>query len=132
MPVLLYEITIAIVVFIVLLFTIFYIVVEGSSWQKHRILGIFARFIQASFRRSFFVFLSLMIVMPVACAGVLMAYWMNAVETNTVPNNTTPIVTTLLVILLLLAIMLPVTWGRFRTWRQAVRSAAEVRIRTVE
>ncbi len=132
MPFLLFESALAILLFIIGLFVTFYVVVEGSSWQKHRIVGVFARIIQKSARRAFFIFLILMILTIPACLGVLAAFWINAVETHTIPNTTAPIVMVILTILFLLSFMLPVTWGRFRTWRIAVRSAAEVRVKRVE
>ncbi|NWF95825.1 MAG: hypothetical protein HXY34_06750 [Candidatus Thorarchaeota archaeon] len=113
-------------------FLAFYITSEGSKWQKHRFLGVFARFIQASPKRRFLVFLMLLLLMVPAMLGVLAGFWYDVVMANEVPSNTTPVVNTLLLIFLFAAVMLPVMWSHFRMWRQAVRSAAEVRIKAAQ
>jgi len=114
----------------VLLFVIFFIVDEGSHWQKHRVLGVFARFIQASHARGFFVFFALTILSIPFTFLPLVGYWIDAIAANAIPTNQSAIVNTLLVMMVLLSLMIPVTWSHFRQWRQAVRSMAEVRVRT--
>ncbi len=55
------EITIIPFFLMFIVFLIFWIVHEGSRWQKHRYLGVFARIIQTSPRRAFMIFFLLMI-----------------------------------------------------------------------
>jgi hypothetical protein len=115
---------------IIVLFLIFTIVQEGSRWQKHRFLGRFARYIQASAGRAFFTFLLMTFMMIPATLGILQGHWWDLLAAGETAANTVPIVNTLLIMFLTLAAMIPVMWGSFRTWRQAVRSAAEVKVRT--
>ncbi len=117
---------------LLVLFLCFFVTAEGSKWQKHPQLGVFARFIQVSPLRGFLVFFVLTILMVPSVLLIILGYWTDAVITGTVPNTTTPIVNVLLLLLLILSGMIPVLWSHFRTWRQAVRSAAEVRVRTIE
>jgi hypothetical protein len=116
----------------IILFVIFFIVAEGTRWQKHGILGPFARFIQASAARGFFVFLLLTLLMVPLTLLILHGYWFDLFVLGLEASGTTQVVNTLLIIILLLAMSIPVMWSHFRTWRQAVRSAAEVRVRTSE
>ncbi|MHA1484329.1 MAG: hypothetical protein ACTSPR_03305 [Candidatus Thorarchaeota archaeon] len=115
---------------IVLLFLIFWIVQEGSSWQKHPQLGVFARFIQASAGRAFFTFLMLTILLVPTTLLLLQGVWWDLLATGDGIANTVPVVNTLLLMFLVLAGMIPVMWSSFRTWRHAVRAAAEVKVRT--
>ncbi|NHJ14875.1 MAG: hypothetical protein EAX95_14435 [Candidatus Thorarchaeota archaeon] len=117
---------------IIYLFVIFWVVQEGTRWQKHPDLGVFARFIQKSNRRSFFVFLFLTFIMIPSVLFVMQGYWLDRQILGIPIPNTTPVVNALLVIFLLLAMMLPIMWGSFRRWRQAVRAEAEVRVRTTQ
>lgn len=117
---------------IIFLFFIFWIVQEGSRWQKHRYLGGFARFIQASAGRAFVVFLLLTIMIIPADLLVLLGAWWDLLDLGTPIANTVPVVDALLIMFLLLAAMIPVLWGSFRTWRQGVRSAADVRVRSTQ
>ncbi len=118
-------------ILLVVLFVIFFIVSEGSRWQKHKVLGPFARIIQRSPFIGFLIFLILTIMAIPVTLLVLVGYWIDAVAANAIPANQTPVVDTLLVIMLLLSGMIPVMWSHFRQWRQAVRSMAEVRVRSV-
>ncbi|MBD3404550.1 MAG: hypothetical protein GF411_00265 [Candidatus Lokiarchaeota archaeon] len=115
---------------IVVLFVIFWIVQEGTRWQKHPYLGAFARFIQKSPSRGFFTFLTLTILMVPSVLGILEGIWIDGLITGRQPANTAVVVNTLLIMFLLLAAMIPAVWTNFRTWRHSVRSAAEVRVRT--
>ena len=115
----------------ILLFVIFFIVAEGTRWQRHKTLGGFARFIQASPARGFFVFFILTVMMIPLTLLVLHGSWLDMYPDN-IPANTTPIVSALLMTMLLLALSIPVMWSHFRTWRQAVRSAAEVKVRSTQ
>ncbi|RLI48680.1 MAG: hypothetical protein DRO73_08580 [Candidatus Thorarchaeota archaeon] len=126
-----FELTLIPFFIVLVLFLIFFIVAEGSHWQKHRVLGPFARFIQASPFRSFVTFFILTIASIPVSLLVLTGFWIDAINIGKVPSNQTPIVNTLLVMMLLLAAMIPVMWSHFRAWRQAVRAMAEVRVRSV-
>lgn len=128
-PEMFFEIAFIPVIIVVFLFFVFWIVAEGSRWQKHRFLGVFARFIQTSPLRAFLVFLLILVVTIPACLLVVTGYWYDGWLAHRTFSSTVPIVDTLLVVMLLSAAMLPVVWSHFRKWRQAVRSAAEMRVR---
>ena len=117
---------------ILILFIVFWIVQEGSHWQKHKFLGPFARFIQASAFRGFVIFLVITILMIPTVLMMLVGLSWDIMEANPsgALSDTVPIVNMLLIIFLSLAAMIPVLWGSFRTWRHSVRSSAEVRVRT--
>lgn len=115
---------------ILLLFLIFWIVQEGSRWQKHPQLGVFARFIQVSPGRTFFVFFILTFLLVPATLLLLEGMWLDLLATGGTLTNTVPLVNTLLLMFLILAGMIPVAVGSFRTWRHSVRSIAETRVRT--
>jgi len=115
---------------IVLLFLIFWIVQEGSRWQKHPQLGVFARFIQTSTRRAFFTFFILAFLLVPAALLLLEGMWLDLLATGGTLTNTVPLVNTLLLMFLILAGMIPVALGSFRTWRHSVRAIAETRVRT--
>jgi hypothetical protein len=117
---------------ILYLFVFFWIVEQGSIWQKHRILGIFARFIQKSQFRTFITYFILTIFMIIGVLGLMMGFWMDSIIAGTPIRNTSPVVNSLLITFLLLSAMIPVMWSSFRRWRHAVRSAAEVRVRTTQ
>jgi hypothetical protein len=128
-----FEIGVAFWSVVVLLFLIFWIVQEGSRWQKHRLLGAFARFIQASAGRAFGMFFMLTILLVPASLSVMSGLWYDAWIAgggNAGFSNTVPVVLTFLMMFLILAGMIPVMWSSFRSWRQAVRSAREVRVQT--
>ena len=114
------------------LFVIFWIVEQGTRWQKHPQLGVFARFIQKSQFRPFIVYFVLTFAMIFGVLGLMVGYWFDAIIAGTPIQNTTPVVNSLLIIFLLLSAMIPVMWSSFRRWRQAVRSAADVRVRTTQ
>jgi hypothetical protein len=116
--------------YLLFFFGIFFVVQEGTRWQKHPVLGVFARFIQKSPLRGFLTFLVILILLFPAIMFMLWGMWVDAVVNVAIPNNTTPVVNLLLICILILAAMFPVMWSSFRTWRQAVRSAADVRVRT--
>ncbi|MGY5862027.1 MAG: hypothetical protein RTU09_06595 [Candidatus Thorarchaeota archaeon] len=115
---------------ILLLFLIFWIVREGSRWQKHPQLGMFARFIQASPRRGFFTFFILTFLLVPATLLLLEGMWLDLQASGQELTNTVPLVNTLLLMFLLMAGMLPVTVGAFRAWRHSVRAIAEAGVRT--
>ena len=114
------------------LFVIFWIVEQGTRWQKHPYLGVFARFVQKSQFRTFITYFFLTILMVLGVVGLMVGFWLDAYNAGTPVQNTVPVVNSLLVIFLLLSAMIPVMWSSFRRWRQAVRSAADVRVRTTQ
>ncbi len=117
---------------ILFLFIAFWIVQEGSHWQKHRFLGPFAKFIQKSPFRAFSTFFMILILMIPAVLLVLLGLSWDIMEASSTGSlsDTVPIVNLLLLTFLLLAGMVPVLWGSFRGWRHSVRSSAEVTVRT--
>ncbi|MFW9889764.1 MAG: hypothetical protein ACFFER_16370 [Candidatus Thorarchaeota archaeon] len=117
---------------IVYMFVIFWIVEQGSRWQKHPYLGVFARFIQKSQFRTFIVYFILIFMMIFGVLGVMVGFWIDLIDAGIAIRNTAPVVDSLLVAILLLSAMIPVMWSSFRRWRQAVRSAAEVRVRRTQ
>lgn len=125
-----FEIGVAVFVLIIVLFLAFWLSVEGTAKQKHRILGPFARIVQASARRAFLIFFIFTIAMIPASLFIVQGYWLDALIMEDPPANTVPVVTALLLMFLMLAGMIPVMWGRYRIWRQAARAAKEVRVRT--
>ncbi|TFF95696.1 hypothetical protein EU546_02795 [Candidatus Thorarchaeota archaeon] len=125
-----FEISLVPFILLLVLFFIFFVVQEGSKWQKHKYLGVFARFIQASPRRTFLIFFTIMVLSVPSTMMLLHGYWVDALAGAGMPDSQTPGVYTLLVMILVLAAIIPVMWSSFRTWRQTVRSAAEVRVRT--
>ncbi|MHA1925233.1 MAG: hypothetical protein ACW974_04915 [Candidatus Thorarchaeota archaeon] len=114
------------------LFVIFWMVEQGSRWQKHQYLGLFARFIQKSQFRAFITFFSLTFLMVFGLLGVMMGFWVDSINIGTAIRNTSPVVNSLLLMFLLLSAMIPIMWSSFRRWRQAARSAAEVRVRVAQ
>ena len=117
-------------VLIIILFLAFWITVDGTKWQKHKYLGVFARIIQASARRAFIIFFIFTVMMVPASLLILQGYWIDAIDSGSPPSNTVPVVTTLLLMFLMLAGMIPIMWGRYRIWRQSTRASADVRVRT--
>jgi hypothetical protein len=115
--------------FIILLivFFIFWIVHEGSRWQKHRTLGIFARFIQASPRRAFYTFFLLFLLLIPTALLVMTGMWWD-IGTVIGPQKV-DIVNTMLVVFLALAFTFPVMYSALGTWRNAKRAEAEMKVR---
>jgi hypothetical protein len=117
---------------VLVLFVAFWIVQEGTRWQKHRFLGVFARFIQASPGRAFMTFLILTVSIVPSTLGLMLGNWMDVFDAGGTPSNTTDIVNLLLIMFLMLAFMIAVLWGSFSTWRQSVRQVADVRVRSTQ
>jgi hypothetical protein len=117
---------------VLVLFVIFWIVQEGTRWQKHGVLGVFARFIQASPARAFMTFFILTILIIPCTLGLMYGNWLDIFDAGGQPSNTTDIVNLLLVMFLMLAFMIAVLWGSFSTWRQSVRQVADVRVRSTQ
>ncbi|MFW9968121.1 MAG: hypothetical protein ACFFEA_13280 [Candidatus Thorarchaeota archaeon] len=114
------------------LFVIFWIVEQGTRWQKHPYLGVFARFVQKSQFRTFITYFFLTILMVLGVIGLMVGFWLDAYNAGTPVQNTVPVVNSLLVVFLLLSAMIPVMWSSFRRWRQAARSAADIQVRTAQ
>ena len=106
-----YELALIPFFLVVFFFVVFWIVAEGSRWQKHKYLGIFARFIQTSALRAFLIFLLLLVTMVPVCLGVLTGFWYDVWIAHATISTTVPIVDTLLIILFLGSAMLPVVWS---------------------
>lgn len=116
---------------VIILFVIFWIVHEGSRWQKHKYLGGFARFIQVSAGRSFMTFLVLTILTFPTAMLVMTGMWWDRLDAGVTPEKT-DVVNVMLLMFLLLAFTISVLWGSFRTWRHSVRAVAEESIRLTE
>ena len=113
------------------LFFIFWIVHEGSRWQRHPYLGIFARIIQRSPRTGFLIFFLLtFLVFPTGILVMIGMWWDTLLAGNT-PSKT-DVVNIMLVMFLIMAFVIPVMWSSFRTWRQASRAEAEEKVRMTE
>jgi hypothetical protein len=125
------EITLIPFILTLIIFFVFWIVHEGSRWQKHRYLGVFARIIQASVRRAFWIFFMLtMLLIPLALL-IMTGLWIDGMNVGVTPAKA-DIVNIMLVTLLVLSMTFPIMWGSFRTWRQAVRAEAEMKVRPTE
>jgi hypothetical protein len=112
----------------VIIFFLFWIVHEGSHWQKHPYLGRFARIIQTSPGRAFGIFFTLtMLLIPLAIL-VMTGMWIDGINSGVTPAKS-DVVNIMLVTLLMLSMTFPIMWGSFRTWRQAVRAEAEMKVR---
>ncbi len=113
---------------VILLFVIFWIVHEGTKWQKHRYLGAFARFIQASPRRSFLVFLILTITTFPMGALLMTGLWLDKLDAGIIPAKS-DVVNVMLIMFLVLSFTISILYGSFGTWRHSVRAEAEEAIR---
>jgi hypothetical protein len=114
--------------FLLIVFIIFWIVHEGSRWQKHPQLGVFARFIQKSPKRGFLTFLILFILLIPAFLLVMTGMWIDALGTSIGPQRV-DVVDIMLVLILILAFAFPVMYGALGTWRNARRAEAEMKVR---
>jgi hypothetical protein len=112
----------------IVLFFLFWIVHEGSHWQKHTQLVIFARIIQASPGRAFLIFFALMILLIPLALLVMVGQWVDVISVGIDPSKS-DVVIMMLILLLVLSGSFPIMWGSFRTWRQAVRAEAELKVR---
>ncbi|MGY5873345.1 MAG: hypothetical protein RTV72_13930 [Candidatus Thorarchaeota archaeon] len=115
---------------VIALFVIFWIVHEGSRWQKHSFLGVFARIIQASPRRGFFIFFILTLLTFPTAMLVMTGLWWDKLLLGS-PEKT-DVVNVMLVMFLVLAFTISVLWGAFRTWRHSARAEAEEKVRMTE
>lgn len=116
---------------LIILFIIFWIVHEGSRWQRHPYLGVFARIIQASPRRAFLIFLTLTLLTFPMAVLLMTGMWWDKLQAGISPEKT-DVVNVMLMMFLVLAFTLSVLWGAFRTWRHAARAEAEEQVRMTE
>ena len=123
---------IMVIPFIVLLivFFVFWIVHEGSRWQKHPQLGIFARFIQASPIRGFITFLFLFILFIPAALLMMTGVWLDHLDSPIGPQKV-DVVNVMLILFLVMAFAFPVMYSALGTWRNARRAEAEMKVRPV-
>jgi hypothetical protein len=118
-------------VILLILFFIFWIVHEGSRWQKHSTLGVFARFIQASPKKSFVTFFSLFLLLIPGALLIMSGIWLDTYETELGPQKS-DVVVVMLVMFLVLAFTFPVMYSSLGTWRNARRAEAEMKVRPTE
>ena len=116
---------------VILLFVVFWIVHEGTKWQKHRYFGAFARFIQSSPRRGFLVFFILTLTTFPMAALVMTGLWWDKLDAGIIPAKS-DVVNVMLIMFLVLAFTIAILWGSFRTWRHSARAEAEEAIRMTE
>ena len=115
-------------ILLIVLFFIFWIVHEGTRWQKHSTLGVFARFIQASPKRTFFVFLLMFLLFIPAAILVMSGMWLDSLQTAIGPQRT-DVVNVMLITLVVLALSFTPMYGTLGTWRNAKRAEAEMKVR---
>jgi hypothetical protein len=115
-------------VILLVLFFIFWIVHEGSRWQKHPQFGFFARFIQASPKRSFVTFLMLFLLLIPSLLLVMTGLWLDKLGTELGPERV-DVVNVMLMMFLVLAFTFPVMYSALGTWRNAKRAEAEMKVR---
>lgn len=115
---------------ILFLFFIFWIVHEGSRWQKHRQLGVFARFIQVSPKRAFFTFFAMFILLIPASILLMTGLWMDALVSELGPKRV-DVVNVMLVAFLVLVMSFPVMYSSMGTWRNARRAEAEMKVKPI-
>jgi hypothetical protein len=125
------EITIIPFILELIVFFIFWIVHEGSRWQKHPQLGVFARIIQTSPGRTFLIFFTLTILIIPLAILMMTGLWVDGIDVGVTPAKS-DVVNIMLLTLLVMAGAFPVMWGSFRTWRQSVRAEAEMKVRPTE
>ncbi|MGY5860098.1 MAG: hypothetical protein RTU63_12070 [Candidatus Thorarchaeota archaeon] len=116
---------------VIILFVIFWIVHEGSRWQKHPYLGFFARIIQTSPKRAFSIFFVLTILTFPMAVLVMTGMWWDKMNVGITPEKT-DVVNVMLLMFLVLAFTVAILWGSFRTWRHAARAEAEEKVRMTE
>jgi hypothetical protein len=125
------EITLIPFIILLVIFFIFWIVHEGSRWQKHPQLGWFARFIQSSPKRTFVTFLSLFILMIPALLLIMEGLWWDKLGTELGPERV-DVVNVMLLMFLVLAFSFVPMYSSLGTWRNARRAEAELRVRQTE
>ncbi|MHA1948455.1 MAG: hypothetical protein ACXAAO_08290 [Candidatus Thorarchaeota archaeon] len=115
-------------ILLIVVFFIFWIVHEGTRWQKHPQLGVFARFIQSSPKRAFVTFFLLFILLIPAAIGLMSGIWLDALGSELGPQRV-HVVNVMLLMFLVLAFTFPVMYSSLGTWRNAKRAEAEMKVR---
>ncbi len=123
-----FEIMLIPFIILTILFFIFWIVHEGTRWQKHPTLGFFARFIQASPRRAFLTFFTLFILLIPAALLLMTGVWWDSLETTMGPQKV-DVVVVMLLVFLVLAMAFPVMYSSLGIWRNAKRAEAEMKVK---
>lgn len=113
---------------LIILFFIFWIVHEGTRWQKHSTLGVFARFIQASPKRTFFTFFSLFLLILPAVLLVMTGMWWDSLDSPLGPQRT-DVVNVMLIVFLVLVFTFPVMYSSLGVYRNSQRAEAEMKVR---
>lgn len=126
-----FEITLIPFLIVIIIFFIFWLVHEGSRWQKHPQLGFFARFIQVSAKRTFVTFFVLFLFLIPASLLLMTGVWLDAMATEIGPERV-DVVNVMLLMFLVLAFEFPVMYSSLGTWRNARRTEAEMRVRPTE
>ncbi|MGY5856013.1 MAG: hypothetical protein RTS72_05385 [Candidatus Thorarchaeota archaeon] len=116
-------------VIILVLFFIFWIVHEGTRWQKHSTLGFFARFIQSSAKRAFFTFFTLFLLLIPAALLLMSGMWLDTIGTELGPQKV-DVVNIMLIVFVMLAMAFPVMYGSLGTWRNVKRAEAEEKVKS--
>ena len=115
-------------VLIIFIFFLFWTVHEGSRWQKHPQLGVFARFIQATPKRAFMTFFLLFILLIPAAILVMTGQWMDALGSELGPQRV-DVVNVMLIVFLVLAFTFPIMYSSLGIWRNAKRTEAEMQVK---
>jgi hypothetical protein len=115
---------------LLIVFFLFWIVHEGTRWQKHSQLGVFARFVQASPRRNFLTFFFLFLLLIPAALLMMTGMWWDSLAGSVGPQKI-DVVNIMLIVFLVMAFAFPVMYGSLGTWRQARRAEAEMKVRPV-
>ena len=126
-----FEIMLIPFIILTVIFFIFWIVHEGSRWQKHSKLGVFARFIQSSPKRTFFVFLMLFFLFIPAAILVMTGMWWDSLESITGPQRT-DVVNVMLITLVVLALSFTPMYSSLGTWRNSQRAEADMKVKPTE
>jgi len=115
-------------VLLIIVFFIFWLVHEGTRWQKHPQLGVFARFVQASPRRAFILFFTLFILLIPAAILVMTGQWLDALGSDLGPQRV-DVVNVMLLVFLVLAFTFPIMYSSLGIWRNAKRAEAEMQVK---
>jgi energy-coupling factor transporter transmembrane protein EcfT len=113
-------------VILIVIYFIFWIVHEGTRWQKHPQLGVFARFIQASPRRGFLVFFILFILIIPASILIMTGQWID--QQSGLGPQRVGVVNVMLLLFLIMAFTFPIMYSSLGRWRNAKRAEAEMKV----
>ena len=115
---------------LIIIFFLFWVTHEGSRWQKHPQIGVFARFIQTSPRKAFLTFFFLFILLIPASLLLISGMWLDALGTDLGPQRV-DVVNVMLLLFLVLAFTFPVMYSSLGTWRASKRAEAEMKVRPI-